>query len=115
LKVIVGAQDAGSLEAYARLYVIERRVSAQAVALSRVPRHMPVPPAVLALLATVPHELEGVTLPPHCKPRVAVLIERLQTMIDDLSSRQRVLAGRIATVRSARRPQRSPQLVDYSS
>jgi hypothetical protein len=36
-------------------------------------------------------------------------------MIDDLSSRQRVLAGRIATVRSARRPQRSPQLVDYSS
>jgi hypothetical protein len=100
-------------EADSRLSRLERHVAAQAAALRKAPRCMPVPPGVNALLSTAPEQLGGTGLPAQYRPRVVKLVCDLQTMIDDLTVRQRELAGRIATVRSARRSGHSAYTVDY--
>ena len=97
----------------ARLDLLERRVSAQAAALSRVPLSMPVPGEVLGLLNGPPVTLAG--LPASCLPRVVALSDQLQALIADLTLRERALAGRIACTRSARRAGPAPHLLDYSS
>jgi hypothetical protein len=101
--------------AEALVHQLERRVSAERAALERVPKSMPVPRDVLALLATAPHELDGVELPPHYRPRIVALHAEVQAMIDDLALRQTELGGRIATVRSARQAGPSACLVDCSA
>lgn len=103
-------------DAEARLVLLERRVAAQAAAIARVPMNMPIPRHVVALLATVPHELDGVAaLPPRCQLRLVKLVEDVQEMVDDLTVRERELGGRIAAVRSARRAGPAPHLLDYQS
>jgi hypothetical protein len=74
---------------------------------------MPVPAHVIALLATVTRELDGTQLAPRCQPRLVKLVGDIQVMVDDLSLRQRELAGRIATVRAARRSGPFHHLLDY--
>jgi hypothetical protein len=101
-------------EADARLSRLERHVAAQAAALRKAPACMPVPPSVNALLSTIPEHLGGAGLPAQYRPRVVKLVCDLQTMIDDLTVRQRELAGRIATVRAARRSGHAPHLLDYT-
>jgi hypothetical protein len=100
-------------EADARLSRLERHVAAQAAALRKAPLCMPVPPSVTALLSTAPEHLGATQLPAQYRPRVVKLVCDLQTMIDDLTVRQRELGGRIATVRSARRAGHSAHTVDY--
>jgi hypothetical protein len=106
-----GAPEAGPEAGLARL---ERRVAAQAAALAQVPLNMPIPGHVLALLATVPRELDGVQLPARCRPRLVKLHGDLQILIDEVTLRERELAGRIATVRAARRRGPAPHLLDYA-
>jgi hypothetical protein len=96
-----------------RLALLERRVSAQAAALSRVPLAMPVPRDVIALLNSPPVSLAG--LPPSALPRVVALFDQLQALVEDLTLRERALAGRIACVRSARRAGPAAHLLDCSS
>jgi hypothetical protein len=103
----------GTDVAEARLARVERRVAAQAAALAAVPLNMPVPRHVIALLATAPYELEGVEMPLRYRPRLVKLFGELDTLISDVTLRERELAGRIATVRSARRAGPAPHLVDY--
>ena len=98
--------------AIARLSRLERRVRAQAAALSAVPASEPLPRSVLALLATPAHELDGIEVPPHLVPKVAAVLGSVAAMADDLALRQRRLAGRIATVRAARRSGPAPNLLD---
>ena len=100
-------------EADARLSRLERHVAAQAAALRKTPTCMPVPPSVTALLSTAPEHLGATKLPAQYRPRVVKLVCDLQTMIDDLTVRQREMAGRIATVRSARRAGHAAYTVDY--
>jgi hypothetical protein len=111
-----GADDAatpGAENVGARLERLERRVAAQASALAAVPLNMPVPRHVIALMATAPHELDGAEMPLRYWPRLVKLIGELDTMIGDVTLRERELAGRIATVRSARRAGPAPHLLDY--
>ena len=103
------SEDAVATERLSRL---ERRVHAQAAALSAVPASEPVPRSVLALLATPAHELDGIEVPPHLMPRVAAVFGGVAAMAEDLALRQRRLAGRIATVRAARRSGPAPNLLD---
>jgi hypothetical protein len=104
------------VEAEQRLSLLERRVAAQRAALARVPMGAPVPPSVLALLATpLPRELEGGELPPRCLPRLSTLMCQLQDMIDELTLREQELASRLATVRAARRPAFARHLLDCQS
>jgi hypothetical protein len=112
----VGGDDEGSgdYDDEAQLVLLERRVAAQVAALSRVPLSMPVPRDVVALLAVASTELEGITLPPRYLPRLVALFDQLQGLIDNVALRQRELAGRIATVRSARRAGPAAHLVDYA-
>lgn len=102
----------GGAVALERLSRLERRVSAQAAALSAVPLSEPVPRSVLALLATPAHDLDGVDIPPYLRPRLATMLTLLASMADDVALRQRRLAGRIATVRAARRAGPAPNLLD---
>jgi len=76
---------------------------------------MPVPREVLALLSTVIRDLDEVHLPARYLPRLATAASQVQVMINDLTQRERALAGRIAAVRCARRAGQAPHLVDYSS
>ena len=99
-------------EAEARLWLLERRVAAQAAALARVPLNMPLPRGVVSLLATAPHELDGTEVPPVFRPRLVKLVDDLQVMVDEVTVRERELAGRIATVRAARRAGPAPHLLD---
>ena len=66
----------------------------------------------VALLATPAHELDGIEVPPHLVPKVAAVLGSVAAMADDLALRQRRLAGRIATVRAARRSGPAPNLLD---
>ena len=100
-------------EAEARLALLERRVAVQAAALARVPLNMRVPPDVIALLATAPGELGLLRLPPRCRPRLVALVDQLQALIEEVSLRQREVAGRLATVRAARRAGPAAHLLDY--
>ena len=106
------SRDGGDAVTIERLSRVERRVYAQAAALSAVPASEPLPRSVLALLATPTHELDGIEVPPHLLPSVAALLGRVAAMADDLALRQRSLAGRIATVRAARRSGPAPSLLD---
>jgi hypothetical protein len=107
------AQDSYA-EAEERLWRLERLVAAQAAALRKVPRNMPVPRDVLALLSTAPEALRIAPVPPPQKPRLVRLINEIQAMIEDLTVRKSEVGGRIATVRTARRGGHSAHLVDYS-
>ncbi len=96
-----------------RLVLLERTVATQSAALLRVPLSMPVPKDVLALLTAAPVSLAG--LPPRYLPRVVALCDQLQGLIEDLTLRERALAGRIACVRAARRAGPAPHLLDCAS
>jgi hypothetical protein len=102
--------DAGPLERLGRL---ERTVAAQTAALRQVPLPMPVPQEVIALLTAPPVSLAG--LETKDLPRVIALIDQLQVLIEDLTLRERALAGRVACVRSARRAGPAAHLLDCSS
>jgi hypothetical protein len=104
--------DSTEQAAEARLSKMERQVAAQAAALRKVPLNMPVPRSVIALLATAPGTLSGLTMPERHRPRVTRLLGEIQAMTDDLNLRRRELAGRIATVRAARRAGPAAHLVD---
>ena len=95
-----------------RLRGLERLVAAQAAALRAVPLSEAVPRSVIALLATPTRALDGVDLPARCRPRLVSLLDQVRRMNEDLSLRQRELAGRIATVKAARRAGPAPNLVD---
>ena len=95
-----------------RLALLERRVRAQRASLEGVPFDFPLPPHVVALLATTPYELDGAEVPAHCQPRLVKLHSDLQAMIANLELRQAGLAGRIATVRSARRAGQALHVLD---
>ena len=101
-------------EAEERLWRLERLVAAQAAALRKVPRNMPVPRDVLALLSTVPEALRIAPVAAPQKPRLVRLINEIQAMVEELTERKNGLGGRIATVRAARRGGHSAHLVDYS-
>lgn len=101
-------------EAEERLSLVERQVAAQRAALASIPLNMPVPGRVTALLAApLPVVLDGTALPPSCLPRLTALMEQIQAMLDDLALRERGLAGRLATMRAARRSGPAAHLVDY--
>lgn len=100
-------------EALAHLEEVERLVTAQVAALRSVPASMPVPPDVIALLSVAPGELATRPLPARYLPRAAALCEQVQEMVDDLLRRRWELAGRIATVRAARRAGPAACTVDY--
>jgi len=101
----------------AQLSSVERHIAAQAAALQQVPLNMPLPNSVIALLASTPGALGSLRSPsaPAQMPRVAEILDQVQAMIDDLSLRQRELAGRIATLRAARRAGPAAHLLDCSS
>ena len=103
------------IEAEARLERLERLVAAQAAALAGVPLNMRVPASVTTLLATAPGELDGLHLPPRCRPRLVALIDRTQALIEDVTLRQRELGGRLATVRAARRAGPAAHVLDCRS
>ena len=90
-------------ETEAGLSRLERHVAAQAAALRRSPPCLALPAGVTALLSSEPDCLRDLRLLPQSRARVVKVAADLQAMVDDLADRQRVLAGRIATVRSARR------------
>jgi len=113
-EVPVDDEETGDYDDEAQLVLLERRVAAQVAALSRVPLSMPVPRDVIALLAVASSELDGITLPPRYLPRLVVLFDQLQGLIDNVALRQRELAGRIAAVRSARRAGPAAHLLDYA-
>ncbi|MGC8625984.1 MAG: hypothetical protein ACP5VR_00270 [Acidimicrobiales bacterium] len=96
-----------------RLELLERTVAAQAAALRRTPLAMPLPREVLTLLTAPPTSLAGV--PAKDMPRVVALMDQLQLLVEDLTLRERSLAGRIACVRAARRAGPAPHVVDCSS
>ncbi len=107
-------EETGDYDDEAQLALLERRVAAQVAALSRVPLSMPVPREVTTLLAVASTELDGIMLPPRYLPRLVVLFDQLQGLIDNVALRQRELGGRIAAVRSARRAGPAVHLVDYA-
>jgi hypothetical protein len=102
-------------EVEARLSRLERHVAAQAAALQRAPRSMPVPRSVTALLATAPAALGDITLPARDRGRVVKLLDQVQVMIDELTLRKHELGGRIATVRAAGRAGPAAHTLDYES
>ncbi len=110
-----GTSPAGDweAEALADLEEVERRVAAQVAALRSVPASMPVPPDVIALLSVVPGALASRPLPARYLPRAAAVCEQVQEMVDDLHRRRWELAGRIATVRAARRAGPGACTIDY--
>ncbi len=108
-------EESGDYDDEAQLVLLERRVAAQVAALARVPLSMPVPREVVTLLAIAPSELDGITLPPRYLPRLVVLFDQLQALIDEVALRQRELGGRIAAVRSARRAGPAAHLLDFAS
>lgn len=103
--------ELGSLE---KLAFLERRVGAQRSALARAPLSMPLPADALSLLALSPTELDGAVLPLSCLPRLAALSRQVEEMIEEVAARQRALAGRVATVRAARRSGPAAHTVDFS-
>jgi hypothetical protein len=105
----------GEVAAEAGLARLERQLAAQAAALARVPVNMRVPPAVIALLATAPGELDGAGLPLRCLPRLVALIDQVEALIENVAQRQRELGGRLATVRAARRAGPAAHLLDCRS
>jgi hypothetical protein len=115
-----GGQEAGALqpddweaEALAYLEAVERRVAAQVAALRSVPANMPVPQDVVALLSLAPGKLASRPLPARYLPRATAVCEQVQEMVDDLQRRRWELAGRIATVRAARRAGPAACTIDY--
>lgn len=74
---------------------------------------MPVPREVIALLTAPPVSLAG--LDPKDLPRVVALIDQLQELIEDLTLRERALAGQVAWVRSTRRAGPGTHLLDCAS
>ena len=103
-----------NMDADARLVLLERRVAAQVAAMAQLPPGEPLPGHVVALLATVPRELDGADLPERYRPRLVKLVADLQTMIDDITLRERELARRMANVCAARRGGLAPHLFDYA-
>ncbi|HTV10779.1 MAG TPA: hypothetical protein VME20_02870 [Acidimicrobiales bacterium] len=97
-----------------RLALLERRVAAQRTALEGVPFDFTLPAHVVALLAVVPAELDGVEVPGRCQPRLVKLHADLQAIIANLELRRAGLTGRIATVRSARRAGEVPHRLDWT-
>lgn len=102
-------------EAIAQFEAIERRVAAQVTALRKVPLGIPVPADVLALLSTAPSQLAASPLPARYLPRAAALCEQVEELVNELERRSWELAGRIATVRAARRAGPVACTMDYES
>lgn len=96
-----------------RLALLERTVAAQVAALRKTPLAMPLPREVLTLLTAAPTSLAGVQA--KDMPRVVALMDQLQVLVEDLTLRERSLAGRIACVRAARRAGPAAHVVDCSS
>jgi hypothetical protein len=97
-----------------RLELVERQISVSETALARLPAWQPVPADVIALLATA-MPLRAGELPPGLEPRLTRLMDRVDALIAELRDRERLLAGRVATVRAARRSGPAPSLIDYTS
>lgn len=107
--------DGTAAEVDTALSHLERRIAAQSAALARVPAGGPVPRSVIALLATAPRELDGLEVPPRHRPRLVKLLTQVQAMVDQLTERQRQLAGRLTTVRVTRRGGTAPHTLDFTS
>lgn len=78
------------------------------------PLAVPLPPELLALLA-VPTVVDGAELPPGQEARVTRLIEAISAIRAELTERHRLLGGRLATVRAARRAGAAAHVIDYRS
>lgn len=96
-----------------QLELLERQISAGQDALGHLAVWQPVPAEVIALLTTaVP--LRAEQLPAGLEPRLTILMNTTADLINALEERRRLLAGRVAAVRSARRAGPAPNLVDYT-